>query len=223
MTGPAMCGAVGFGRSFRLLAGIGGMLGGVAGCAPPLILQTPKQARIAADPQASMAAAATDSITVQVRYYSHSPRVSVVAWRDANPEYGLRTQIRHEGSWVPEHSIYVSGHFQPVMPRAPRATIPSMPLQAHNAYRDADACRFGACSPEQIMGARIEDQTLRAARDSIPVRFYEGAATHRSRPGVAGDGPQPGLREFTVTLHPALIAAYLATVDSVRRELGRRD
>ena len=100
-----------------------------------------------------------------MRYFAHSPSVDVVAWRDAEPEYGLRTQIRADGSWVPEHAIYVSASYLPVMPQAPRATIPAMPLQAFNAGRDQDACRFGACSPEMTMTARIEDAALRSARD----------------------------------------------------------
>lgn len=224
MTASAITRRSSLGGGCRFLQCMTLALGALAGCAAPLHLQIPHQSRIVTAPLPGSAAdAAADSVTIQVRYFSHSPNVSVVAWRDATPEYGLRTQIRHDGSWVPVHSIYVSGYYQPVMPQAPRAMIPSISLQAYSAFRDADACRFGACSPEAIMGARIEDQTLRAARDSFPVRFYEGAATHHSRPGVTGQNPQPGLREFTVTLGPALIAAYLATVDSVRRELGRRE
>lgn len=223
MAARAITGVSSLRHALRVLSHRSWLLVALAGCAAPLRLQIPNESRIVAAPLASNAAgAATDSITIQVRYFSHSPSVSVVAWRDAAPEYGLRTQIRHDGSWVPEHAIYVSGHYQPVMPQAPRAAIPSMPLQAYNVGRDADACRFGACSPELIMSARIEDETLRAARDSMPVRFYEGAATHRSALHVTGQDPRPGQREFTVTLGPALITAYLATVDSVRRELERR-
>jgi hypothetical protein len=209
---------------FRLLSSAALLLGVASGCATPLRLQIPTEQRIAAAPlPGDSADSASDSITVQVRYFSHSPTVTVVAWRAEHPGYGLRAQIRNDGSLVREHLIYVSTSYRPEMPQSPRASIPSMPLRAYKGLRDADACRFGECSPHAAMTALMPDQVLRATRDALPVRFYEDVAARRNQPGSAAPDVAGGPREFTITVDPALVSAYLATVDSVTSELRKRN
>jgi hypothetical protein len=192
-------------------------------CAPPLRLQIPTQSRVAGAPGTGDAVGlATDSITVQVRYFSHSSSVSVLAWRVADPGYGLRGEVWNDGSLVGDHVIYVSTSYQPAMPLSPRATIPSRPLEASSGFRDEHACYFGECSPFVTVGAVIPDHVLREARDNMPVRFYEHAADHRrGYPLLAPPEAQGGPRELTITVDPVLIAAYLAMVDSVSSELRK--
>lgn len=209
---------------FRRFAFASLVLCAVSACATPLRLQIPTQSHIAATPlPGDSTGSATDSIIVQVRYFSHSPTVTVVAWRAEHPGYGLRGQIRPDGSLVREHLIYVSASYRPEMPQFPRASIPSMPLRAYKGLRDADACRFGECSPHAAMTALMPDPVLRATRDALPVRFYEDVAARRNQPGSAAPDVAGGPREFTITVDPALVSAYLATVDSVTSELRKRN
>ena len=144
--------------------------------------------------------------TVQVRYFSYSPVVSVVAWRPGEPGYGLRGWIRRDGSLIMDHRIFVSTYYHPAVRAFPRAMIPTRPLLMTGVSHDVHACAFGdRCSPWETFGARVPDKVLRATGDSIPVRFY----TY-------------GGRDLVITFHRDLIGAYLAKVDSVSAELRRR-
>jgi hypothetical protein len=174
------------------------------GCAAPLRLTT--ASHVAAPSQLELTGAQTDSVIVQVRYFSFSPTVSVVAWTRGSG-YGLRGWIRGDGSLVMDHRVYVSTYYHPTVRSFPWASIPSRPLFMTGISRDDYACYFGkSCSPFETFGAFIPDKVLRPSRNSIPVTFY------------AYDG-----REIVVTVHHQLIDAYLATVDSVSAELSRRN
>lgn len=178
-----------------------------SGCAPPLRLKTPVEAyHGAAASGADAIAAVTDTITVQVRYFSFSPTVSVIAWRAEEPSYGLRAWVRRDGSVVGEHQVYVSTYHHPSVTSLPWAITPFRPLRVSGVSRDIYSCYFGnSCSPYETFGASIADDFLRDKHDSIPVTFYD----YRGR-------------EMVITIHQPLIAAYLATIDSVSAELRRR-
>lgn len=207
-------------RGLSLLA----CLCAVAGCATPLRLQIPVESHVAAaPPSGDSTASAKDSITIQVRYFPHSPTVAVLAWRTDDPRIGLRAHVLSDGTLAGQHSIYVSASYLPVMPHSPRAMIPSRPLEAYTGYRDLNACRFGECSPFRTMHALIPDHVLRAERSAIPVRFYQDPAALRPYPESALPAEQGGSRDFTITLDPALVAAYLGAIDSVRSELRGRN
>lgn len=218
-----MCRDSVFARSVPVAPLAAALLVALFGCATPLRLQIPTESHVgAASSPGTAAELGTDSVTIQVRYFSYSPTVSVLAWRAEDPGYGLRAQIRSDGSLVRDHVLYVSASYQAVMPQSPRAMIPSRPLEASSGFRDDYACHFGECSPFVTLGARIPDDVLRAARESIPVRFYEDAGARRAHPLLAAPDVQGGLREITITVDPALITAYLAMVDSVSAELRKR-
>jgi hypothetical protein len=181
-------------------------LAALAGCAPPLHLNTPHEtAQAAARSLDDPVAAVSDSITVQVRYFPYSPTVSVVAWMADEPAFGLRGWVRRDGSLSGEHLIYVGTYYHPGVTYFPRATIPFRRLSPGGFYGDVYACYFGEkCSPFDAYGATIPDQILRATNASLPVRFYDY-----------------GGRDMTITINHKLIAAYLAKVDSVSAELRR--
>lgn len=178
------------------------------GCASPLVLRSVSQTSQAIVPAPSGEADSTavDSVTVQLRYFTSSPGVSVVAWLASEPHYGLRTWIRRDGSLVGGHHwLYVSTSFHPAVRSFPRASVAGQSLLAGGISRDDFACAFpGGCTPLDTFGARLPEKVLRAVRDSIQVRFYDLAGTH-----------------VDITLHHWLTQAYLATVDSVVTELRR--
>lgn len=215
----------------RSLACVALCLSVLIACATtPLLLQIPTESHVIAPsatsaPTSAATSAATgsseDSITVQVRYFSHSPTVTVVAWRTHDPRYGLRTQLRTDGSLLREHVVYLSASYHAGMPQSLRATIPSGPLRTHKGYRDADACRFGACSPEVTVGALLPDQVLRSTSEALPVTFYDGAAVRRGPSRLAPPDWPGGPRDITLVIDRGLVAAFLAAVDSVGGELRR--
>lgn len=174
----------------------------VLGCAAPLKLTT--ASHVVAPSQTESIDAQSDSVIVQVRYFSFSPTVSVLAW-NRESDYGLRAWIRRDGSLVGHHQIYVSTYRHPSLRSLPWASIPSRPLFTTGISGDNYACYFGKpCSPFETFGAIIRDEVLRPTRDNIPVTFY------------GYDGSQ-----MIVTLNRDLIAAYLTAIDSVSTELRR--
>lgn len=195
-----------------------------AACAPPLQLQMPKETHIVAAPVSADAALGMDSITIQVRYFPHSPDVSVLAWRKEDAGLGLRARFRTDGSQINDHVIWVSSSYAPEFPQSPRARIPTRRLEPANGVRDDYACHFGECTPFVTSGAAIPDNVLRATQGSLPVLFYEDASSRpRVHPLLGTPDVQLGAREMTLTVDSALIAAYLGAVDAVQAQLRRRN
>jgi hypothetical protein len=184
------------------------LIAGLLGCAPRLELGAapptvnPRAARPGTSPEP-----APYRPTVQLRYFWFSPEVTVVAWDPAESGFGLRSALRRDGSVVRDHSVFVSSYLDPGMPAALKAEVDSEVLLLTGTSRDLFRCSFGDCSPAMYFGARISDDALRSRYpDPVSVRF-------QGREG----------RELVVTLQPELVAAYLATVDSVSALLrGRR-
>ena len=137
--------------------------------------------------------------TIEVRYYAHSPTVTVVGWDPTETAFGLRAWLRRDGSLIRDHRLYVSTYYTPARPAFTRAVTPYRPLELTGISRDVYSCAGGSpCSPPETFGAFIPDALLRSNRDSIAVTFY-------NRRG----------RELLITLHRNLIEAYLGRLDSV--------
>ena len=168
-----------------------------ANCAPPIVLEpvVPSPSDVSGDAEPS---------TVELRYFSFSPTVSVVSWPAEESWYGLRTSVRRDGSLVRDHRLYVSTFFEPWMRSMYRAAIPPRGLEMIGVSRDAYACYFGRCSPFETLSVRVPDDVLRATRDSVTVTFYGS-----------------GNRQLLVTLRRDLIDPYLASVDSVSAALRK--
>lgn len=181
--------------------GVAASFAGFVGCAPPIVLDA-----------AAITASATDTVsapdeapTVELRYFSYSPTVAVVAWPGETAGYGLRSSVRRDGSLVRDHRLYVGTLYEPWVRELRIATAPPRQFRILGVSRDTYACYWGKCSPFETLGVRIPDEFLRASRDSVDVTLY----------GWGG-------RELTITLRRDLIDAYLAAVDSVTAALRKR-
>jgi hypothetical protein len=152
---------------------------------------------------------------VQVRQYSKSPTIEVVAWEPDDNDFGLRTELRRDGSLVSDHQLYVSTYYDggvsltssPLLKRAnwniAEAVVPiHQVLLSTGVWHDLYHCYWGPCSPYELRGIRIRDEMLRSNRDSIAVRLY-------GRGDVA----------MVVTVRRDLIDAYLSAVDSLAAAL----
>jgi hypothetical protein len=152
---------------------------------------------------------------VQVREYSNSPTIVVVAWEPDDNGFGLRTELRRDGSLVSDHQLYVSTYYNgrveltnsPLLQRGKRnvaeAVVPAhQVLLSTGVSRDLYHCYWGPCSPYESLGIRVRDEMLRSNRDSIAVRLYG-----------RGDA------EMVLTVSRNLIDAYLSTVDSLSAAL----
>jgi hypothetical protein len=142
---------------------------------------------------------------IQVRGFWRSSVVSVVACDVEDAWFGLRTEISRNGTLVGglrfgDHRLYLApfqvwyfGGF------AHATVVRGEPLLSTGWRSDPYSCFYGVhCSPMSTVGVRLPDALLRANRDSLVVNFLP-----RSRD------------PWSVTVRRALIAAYLATVDSV--------
>lgn len=164
---------------------------GLAACAPSILPVTPSTATRIED-SASVA-------TIEVRYYAHSPTVTIVGWDAGDAAYGLRAWLRRDGSLIEGHRLYVSTYYTPRRPVFTRAMTSSRPLELTGISRDVHACVGGKpCSPLETFGVLIPDELLRSNPDSIPVTFHNR-----------------GERVLVITLHRDLIDAYLGRLDSV--------
>jgi hypothetical protein len=160
--------------------------------------------------------AANDSTTaappvVQVRGFSHSAIVSVVAWDSDDAEFGLRASVNRAGVLVgglrfDDHRLYVT----PLLARANGGFKYASDTLGHlllrtGAVRDVYSCFYAdGCSPMTTLGVRLPDSLLRANRDSLVLMFF----------------PNVG-EPWTITVRHELIAAYLTKVDSVVAEMRK--
>lgn len=158
------------------------------------------------------AALATSAVTpvVQVRDDANAPTIGIIAWEAGEAEFGLRTRLRRNGSHLGEgraneHRLYLNTAYVDAKGGFAIATAHTGKVlrNAGNA-RDVDACRFGACSPNQTYGLAVPDELLRANRDSLVV-------TMRPRTG----------RSWVIRLDNSLIDSYLGTIDSVSAALKK--
>jgi len=175
---------------------------GLIACAPSILPVTPSTAtriEVPPRPRGADSMRVPEPATIEVRYYAHSPTVTIVGWDPTETAYGLRAWLRRDGSLIRDHRLYVSTYYTPARPAFTRAVTPSRPLELTGVSRDMFACVGGRpCSPPETFGALIPDALLRSNRDSIAVRFYNRAG-----------------RELVVVLHRDLIDAYLGRLDSV--------
>jgi len=177
---------------------------GLVGCAPPIVLATAPATADVAAPATADTNPAPQPPTIELRYFSFSPTVSVVGWTADDAGYGLRTVVRRDGSLVRDHRLYVSTYCVPWVRSLRLAVAPPKQLEMLGISRDTYACYFGSCSPFETLAVRIPDDLLRANRDSVSVKFY------------GRDN-----RELIITVRRDLIDAYLARVDSVSATLRK--
>ena len=185
----------------------------VAGCSLPLI-----GSRSAVDDVAPPVSniANADFVTekppiVQVRSYWHSSVVTIVAWGEDDPAFGLRTSVSRAGKLVGgrqygDHRLYLTPFLARDMGGFAHAEAePDQILASVGWQNDSYNCFYGRrCSPMVTLGVRVPDSLLRANRDDFVVTFY---------PRV--------LDPWTLTLRRELIDAYLAKVDSVVAEMKK--
>jgi hypothetical protein len=176
----------------------------VAGCSLPLIGDSP-YAGISAEQEVGRDTAALAAPIVQVRDFPHSAVASVFAWEPDDAQLGLSTSVSRTGKLVGglragDHQLYMDVYEARRMGGFKYATVTLghllLPIRAH---KDSQACYYGrVCTPMITLGVRIPDSLLRAHRDNFVVTFHPSA-----------------LEEWTVTMRPALVTAYLQTVDSL--------
>jgi hypothetical protein len=171
----------------------GSIIAAAAGWAPAPVRAPGAQAPAPAD----VAVPATP--VVQLRSFPWSPDVYVVAWEAEDSGWGLRSTIRHDGSLVRDHTIYVSTLYHPGVSRVRKAVLDGNLLLMQGVGRDRLACWDDVCTPSSYFVARIREDRLRASRDDLSVYFL-------------GDED----RQFTLHIAPEVVDAYLQAVDSVR-------
>jgi len=179
---------------------------GVAGCAPSILSVTPSTVTRIDVPTATRQVDSSTVTTIEVRYYAHSPTVTIVAWDATQSAYGLRAWLRRDGSLIRDHRLFVSTYSQPTRPVFTQAVTPSRPLELTGIARDPFWCVGGKpCTPPETFGALVPDALLRSHPDSLPVTFYDRAG-----------------RRVLVTLQRDLIETYLERVDSIVAVMRQR-
>src|SRR3954470_24705734 len=139
---------------------IGGTLRAIASIAAIAMIACARPQNPAVSPTPLVARdldAGGGSPLVQVRNYSYSPVVDLVAWDDSTTGFGLRGSFRRDGSLIDDHRLFVSAYYVPVRSFF-RAVAPSQTLQLTGLSRDAHYCfNYPKCSPYETFGARIPD------------------------------------------------------------------
>jgi hypothetical protein len=189
-------------KSLRLVCTA--FLAGVASCSFPAIEGRSFGAAPAFTSAETDTTAAPPPV-VEVRGFSHSEFVTVVASDADDAEFGLRASVNRDGVLVGglrfgDHDLYVTPLYARAMGGFKYAsdTLGHILLRT-GTLRDNYACFYGRkCWPLITLGVRIPDSLLRNNRDSLVVRFV----------------PEVG-DQWTITMRRELIAAYLNKVDSV--------
>lgn len=133
---------------------------------------------------------------IQIRDFPAASIVEIVAWSAAEPQYGLRTFVKRNGAADRYHRLWVNSAY-PAIGDASKAQGLNRPLQV-SSQRDDQNCLNGKCAPSTTVGARIADDPLRKATESIEVKFITSSGA-----------------EIVFTARRPLVDAYLAAVDSV--------
>ena len=149
---------------------------------------------------------------VQVRDFSNTPTVAIVAWDSDNADVGLRTRLGRDGkdlgdARVGEHRLYLTSVFVDARGGFAHAVAQDGKLlRTTGSARDMDACRLdNICSPRETIGLGVSDEWLRLHRDSLVV-------TLRPRTG----------QDWTVRIDGRVINAYLNTIDSVSAAMKKK-
>jgi hypothetical protein len=171
----------------------GAVMAMVAGCAP-----SPVRAPVAQVPTPIDVATAEPPL-VQLRSFPFSPVVYIMAWGAGDSGWGLRSMVRHDGSLIRDHTIYVSTLYHPGVSRVWKAVLDGDLLLLQGIGRERLPCSDDVCTPSSYFSARISEDRLRASRDDLSVRFH-------------GDED----RQFTIHIAPEVVDAYLQAVDSIR-------
>lgn len=133
---------------------------------------------------------------IQIRDFPSASIVEIVAWNAAEPQYGLRTFVKRNGSADRYHRLWVNSAY-PAIGDAAKAQGLNRPLQV-SSQRDDQNCLNGKCAPTATVGARIADDPLRKATENVEVKFITSSGA-----------------EIVFTARRPLVDAYLAAVDSV--------
>lgn len=179
-----------------------------AGCAYPVVPTVVSNRLTPAVAPDSGAKGDAGVTVVEVRTYSISPTLSVIAWDAAEPEWGIRTVVPRNGERRPatsrltDHRLYIAttAIVEPGGPR--RASLDSHALRLDPVMRESHACDGGNCLPAATYGIAIPDTIMRSDRDSLVVKLYTRTDS-----------------ELSFTLRRDLIAGYLRAVDSVTAAL----
>lgn len=146
----------------------------------------------------------TQTPAVVVRDYWRSPTASVVAWDEEQPVYGIRGEIRLDGTLVHDHQFYISTYHFPNWGSFTKLTAWDRQLEREGMVADIHSCEGDkGCSPYRSFRFRLPDSLLRASRDGVVLTFVGNG-----RPDV------------DIVLHRELITTYLDTFDSTAA--GRR-
>jgi hypothetical protein len=150
-------------------------------------------------------------VIVQVRDFKGSSTISVVAWTPDQPNFGLRTEVRQDGSFAGddrrgEHRLYLGSTYVRNQGGSGFVrTSTGRKLRATATKNDENACKGGgACSPPMTDGFAIPDALLRSSTDSL---------------GVSFDGDTG--KAWSIRLRGDLIASFLRVVDSVSTSLKK--
>lgn len=150
---------------------------------------------IAASPSAGHPAPQGGAV-IQIRDFEKASIVEIVAWNAAEPQYGLRTFVKRNGSPDRYHRLWVNSGY-PAITDAAKAQGLNRPLPV-SSQGDTQNCWNNRCAPTLTVGARVPDDALRKATENVEVKFITNSGA-----------------EIVFTARRPLVSAYLAAVDSV--------
>jgi hypothetical protein len=133
---------------------------------------------------------------IQTRDFEKASIVEIVAWSAAEPQFGLRTFVKRNGSPDRYHRLWVNSGY-PAITDAAKAQGLNRPLPV-GSVRDDQNCLNNRCAPTSTVFARVPDDALRKATENVEVKFFTNSGA-----------------EIVFTARRPLVSAYLAAVDSV--------
>lgn len=139
---------------------------------------------------------------VQVRDFPNASIVDIVAWDAMNPQFGLRTFVRRNGTPDRYHRFWLTADFAGARD-ATTAQGFSRTLQV-NIQNDNQNCWNGKCTPTTTVGARVNDNWMRDAKGDAEVKFISSSGY-----------------EIPLSVKRGVVDAYLAAIDSVSKALKK--
>ncbi|MBM3906753.1 MAG: hypothetical protein FJ363_01620 [Gemmatimonadetes bacterium] len=133
---------------------------------------------------------------IQIRDFEKASIVEIVAWNATEPQFGLRTFVKRNGSPDRYHRLWVTSGY-PAITDVAKAQGLNRPLPV-SSQRDDQNCLNNRCAPTSTVGARVPDDALRKATENVEVKFFTNSGA-----------------EIMFTARRPLVSAYLAAVDSV--------